>query len=118
MALHSREEAKEPFLHDAKRRLATKRSPTRRVKRNQEHPFRSGHIALRVAAVAGFHLDAVLVGILACFAAVLFSLDFGRQHAVTEIVRAFNRLMHGSLFTPLGIVQDFAPGDLGGLTRC
>jgi hypothetical protein len=45
-------------------------------------PERLRHVALRMTAVAGFHLDAVFVGVLARLTAILFDLYLGGQRAV------------------------------------
>jgi hypothetical protein len=51
-------------------------------------------VALRVAAGAGFALYSVFVGVFAGLTAVFFNLHLSRHSAVTQIVRAFNRLVH------------------------
>ena len=60
----------------------------------------AGDVALRVAAPAGFGFDSVFVGVLARLAAVLFHLDFSRKHAIAQIVRAFDGLVHELLLPP------------------
>jgi hypothetical protein len=49
-----------------------------------------------MTAVTGFHLEAVLIGVLARLTAILFDLHLGGQRAIAQIVGAFNALVHAS----------------------
>jgi hypothetical protein len=51
-----------------------------------------------MAAITRFHLDAVFIGILAGLTAILLSLYLRGEGAITQVVRALNRLVHGRLF--------------------
>lgn len=81
-----------------------------------------------MAAVAGFALYPVLIGVLAVLAAILFDLYLRREHAVAQIVRALNRLLHAFPLPPYGELSTSPPpicaapfetcGQPGGGTAC
>lgn len=67
------------------------------------------YVTLWMTAIAGFHLDAVLIGVLARRAAVLFDLYLGGEHAITEIVGAFNAFVHAAPLPGYGLFSTSPP---------